>query len=82
MLKQLCFKENIILATANGTEYSKMDQVKFVEGRQPLKNFTWSILEYFVPNDIKEVFGVNIISKISLKILATIDVNFNFDKKF
>ena len=21
-------------------------------GRQPLQNFTWSILEYFVPNDI------------------------------
>ena len=21
-------------------------------GRQPLKNFTWSILEYFAPNDI------------------------------
>ena len=26
-----------------GIEYSRMD------GRQPLKNFTWSILEYFVP---------------------------------
>ena len=33
----------------NGTKYSRMDPVKFVE--QFLKNLTWSILEYFVPNE-------------------------------
>ena len=26
-----------------------MGQVKFVEDRQALKNYTWSILEYFAP---------------------------------
>ena len=29
-------------------------------GRQPLKNFTWSILEYFVPNNLckLEIYGL------------------------
>ena len=31
----------------NGTKYSRMDQVKFVE-ENPLKIFSWSILKYFV----------------------------------
>ena len=30
-----------------GTKYSRMDQVEFVE-YSLLKNFTWSILEYFI----------------------------------
>ena len=33
----------------NGTKYSRMDQVKFFK-RLSSKNFTWSILQYFVPN--------------------------------
>ena len=33
----------------NGTKYSRVDQVKFVEDCL-YKNFTCSILEYFVPN--------------------------------
>ena len=28
----------------HGTKYSRMDQINC--GRQPLKNFTWSILKY------------------------------------
>ena len=32
------------------TKYSRMDQVKFVETVfKKFTNFTWSILEYFVP---------------------------------
>ena len=33
-----------------GSRYSRMDQVKFVEDRLSAANFTWSILEYFVPH--------------------------------
>ena len=32
-----------------GTKYSRMDQVKFMEDSLH-QNFTWSILEYFVPD--------------------------------
>ena len=32
-------------------KYLRMDQVKFVEGSF-LKNFTWSILEYFASNKL------------------------------
>ena len=32
-----------------GTKYSRMDQVKFVEDSPSSINFTWYILEYFVP---------------------------------
>ena len=36
----------------NGTKYSRMDQVKFVNFLKTVStNFTWSILEYFVSND-------------------------------
>ena len=37
-----------------------MDQVKFVEDRQPLKNFTWPILEYNDPNDISSEISTSI----------------------
>ena len=42
----------------NGRKYSRMDQVKFVE-RQPLKNFTWSILEYFALNQVCRIIKKN-----------------------
>ena len=38
-----------MLLSIFGTKYSGMDQVKFALGRLSSANFTWSILEYFVP---------------------------------
>ena len=34
----------------DGTKYSGTDGPSEICGRQSLKNFTWSILEYFVPD--------------------------------
>ena len=36
--------------TTNGTKYSRMDQVKL--WKIAFKNFTGSILKYFVPNEV------------------------------
>ena len=37
-----------IFSERNGTKYSRMGQVNFV--KDSLKKITWSIFEYFVPN--------------------------------
>ena len=37
----------------NGTEYSRIDQVKFFK-RLSFTNLAWSILEYFAPNVLLE----------------------------
>ena len=48
------FFSNIVFQPfANGSKYSRMNQIKFVEGSRQISyrlsftNFTWSILEYF-----------------------------------
>ena len=55
----LCvYRFSIILQhLSNGTEYSRMDLVKFS------KNSTWSILEYFVPNNFHSIFYRNFITR-------------------
>ena len=51
----------------NGAKYSRVDQAKFF--RFFSANFTWSILEYFVPNETK----LNTIFREVFSILSNID---------
>ena len=52
-------ENNSLNERLNGTKYSRMGHVKFVEDslqifqRLSSTNFTWSILEHFVPNDLE-----------------------------
>ena len=72
ILKSPDIKEVKKEAVSNGTKYSRMEQIKFMDDslwkiwrvlladhtpsnvwRLSSTNFTWSILEYFVPNKLR-----------------------------